>query len=280
MLNHARAGETLGRMAMGTFDPRLAADDFRARRNYLPAEAFALVTGPYEGTTDLIPEDEWQALMSWPTDVLLRTTDQHGGQLAQLHLLWSRWVQTLPLDPKDAPFVFNAAWDAADDFNASTFNAAHGYYRQGMANLRSAVEGMALAARYATTQDRKGFESWMSGEPPNFGNARDLIKPILGSAVTDVLKKLYKDLSAYIHSGPGGGNAVLWGGSNGPIFEHSSFVRVYRYFRDVMAMGYVLLSLSWTTFSIPKNMTPLFETPDGVWDEAAGAAVKANFMAT
>jgi hypothetical protein len=47
-----------------------------------------------------------------------------------------------------------------------------------------------------------------------------------------------------------------------------------------MAMGYVLLSLSWTTFSIPKNMTLLFETPDGVWGEAAVAAVKENFVAT
>src|SRR6266568_240069 len=118
-------------MAEGTFDPQLPSDDFRARRHYLPAEAFALVAGPYEGATDLIPEEQWQELMSWPTDVLLRTTDQHGGQLAQLNGLWSRWVQTLPLQRERAPFMFNAAWDAADDFNASTFSAAHGYYRQG-----------------------------------------------------------------------------------------------------------------------------------------------------
>jgi hypothetical protein len=265
-------------MAKGTFDPRLSADDFRAKRDYLPAEAFALVTGPYEGTTDLIPKDQWQSLMSWPTDVLLRTTDQLGSQLAQLHNLWETWVQTLPLEENDAPFMFNAGWDAADDFNASTFNAAHGYYRQGMANLRSALEGMALAARYTTRQDSKGFERWISGEPPNFGNARDLIKPNLGDAVTDILRKLHKDLSAYIHSGPGGSNARLWGGSNGPIFEYDSFVGVYRYFRDVMAMGYVLLSLSWAAFSIPQYLIPLFETPGGVWNEMAVADVKSRFM--
>src|SRR5215475_6421597 len=128
-------------MAEGTYDPKLSADDFRARRRYLPASAFALVTGPSGGTTDLIPEEQWHELMSLPTDVLLRTTDQHGSQLAQLNGLWSRWVQTLPLELEATPFMFNAAWDAANDFNVSTFNAMHGYYQQGLANLRGALEG-------------------------------------------------------------------------------------------------------------------------------------------
>ena len=42
-------------MATSTYDPKLATDDFRVRREYLSADCFALVTGPYEGTTDLIP---------------------------------------------------------------------------------------------------------------------------------------------------------------------------------------------------------------------------------
>jgi hypothetical protein len=266
-------------MEEGTYDLQLAADNFRARRHYLPASAFALVTGPYLGATDLIPEEQWHELMSWPTDVLLRTTDQHGKQLAQLNGLWSRWVQTLPLKPEAASFMFNAAWDAADDFNVSTFNTMHGYYRQGLANLRGALEGLTLAASFAVRQDTTGLNAWLSGEsePPKFGNAREILTPALGAEITAILRKLYKELSGYIHSGPYGTNAELWEGSNGPIFVPRSFEKVYRYFRDVMAMDYVLLALGWSAFTVPEYVLALFETPDGAWSDDARIAVKKSF---
>jgi len=167
----------------------LPADDFRARRNYLPDEAFALVSGTYEGATDLIPEDQWHELMSFPTDVLLRTSDQCGTPLAQLNRLWGRWVKTLPLKVEIAPFMFNAGWDAADDFNAATFTTAHGYYRQGMANLRSAADSLTIAASFAVRRTESGLQKWLSGEsePPKFGNARDLLSSSLGANATEVL---------------------------------------------------------------------------------------------
>jgi hypothetical protein len=264
----------------GTYDPKLSTDDFRARRHYMPAEAFALVTGSYEGATDLIPEEQWHKLMSCPTDVLLRTSDQHGSQVAQLNILWSRWIQTLPLQREAAPYIFNAAWDAADDFNASIFNALHGYYRQGMANLRSALEGVTLAAGFATRQDTAGLNAWLDGErEPKFGNARDFIAPALGPTITGVLKKLYKELSSFIHSGASGSNGSLWGGSNGPIFEGSSFQKVYCYYRDVMAMDFLLLTLGWPDYSLPRHIRPLFETPEGAWDDDARVVVRDRFVA-
>jgi hypothetical protein len=267
-------------MAASTYDAKLAYDDFRAKRFYMPADAFALVTGPYEGTTDLIQKEQWQELMNLPTDVLLRTSDQHGSQLGQLNGLWSRWVGILPTEPKRAPFMFNVGWDAAEDFNFSVFSAMHGYYRQAMASLRSALEGLTLAASYAQRDNEAGLNAWLSGEqePPKFGNARDALAPILGAEVVSVLRKLYKELSGYIHSGPGGSNAELWGGSNGPVFEPSSFQKVYRCFRDVMAMGYVLLAVGWPRFSIPEYILPLFETPDGEWGDGARAAVRESFV--
>ena len=163
-------------MAAGTDNPTLADDDFRARRFYLPAGAFALVTGPYAAPTDPMPEEQWHELMNLPTDVLLRTS-------------WSWWVQLLPLKPQAAPFIFNVGSDAAEDFNVSTFNAAHGYYRQGMFLLRSAVEGLTHAASFAKRQDKAGLQAWLSGdcESPKFGNARDILLPELGPDVTSVL---------------------------------------------------------------------------------------------
>lgn len=171
--------------------------------------------------------------------------------------------------------MFNAAWDAADDFNTVIFEAAHGYYRQGMANLRSALEGLAIAAGFAARQDATGLGKWLRGETePNFGNARDMLAPILGEDVTGVLRKLYRELSGYIHSRPGATNAALWGGSNGPIWERESFHRVYSYFRDVMAMSYFLLKVGWARFSIPGHFRPLYHTPGGAWAGVPGDVLK------
>lgn len=249
----------------------MSPDDFRARRNYLPAEAFALVTGPYAGATDPVPEEQWHELMSLPTDVLLRTSDQCGTPLAQLNRLWGRWIETLPLEVEKAPYMFNACWDAADDFNAATFTVAHGYYRQGMANLRSALDSLTIAASFAVRRNDDGLRRWLSGEsePPKFGNARDQLAGSLGPEATEVLKQLYKDLSGYIHSQSDATNVKLWGGSNGPVFEQSSFRLVYGYFRDVMAMGFVLLSIGWDEFAISDELWPLFERPDGLWSSVS-----------
>ena len=71
-----------------------------------------------------MPADQWHGLIDLPTDVLLRTTDHQGAQLAQLHDLWGEWVETLPLRVDLAPYIFNAGWDAADDFNATVFVTA------------------------------------------------------------------------------------------------------------------------------------------------------------
>ena len=260
-------------------DARLAIEDFRARRQYLPNEAFALSEGSWSPPTDLIPEETWQELINLPTDVLLRTTDRRGRAIAQLTALWSTWIKLLPVEAERAPFIFNAAWDAADDFNVSIFVTVHGYYRQGMANLRSALEGMATAATFAIRQDEKALRKWLEGQgyPPKFGNMRDLLKPSLGPELTAVLEMLQKRLSKHVHAGRSGSNALLWNDSNGPIWEDTAFNRVYRSFRDVMAMCLVLCHLGWPGSSIPPQLLPLFETPGGMWTPAAVAEAKERF---
>jgi hypothetical protein len=192
-------------------DARLAEDDFRARRLYLPNDAFALSEGSWGPPTDQIPEETWQELINLPTDVLLRTTDRRGRAIAQLTTLWSTWIKLLPVEAQRAPFMFDAAWDAADDFNVSIFVTVHGYYRQGMANLRSVLEGIAIAATFAIRQDAKALRKWLEGqsEPPKFGNMRDMLKPSLGLELTAVLELLHKKLSKHVHAGCSGSNAVL-----------------------------------------------------------------------
>jgi hypothetical protein len=258
--------------------PKLPSDDFRARRHYLPDDAFAL-SGEYEPPTNPMPEKQWHGLMDLPTDVLLRTTDHNGGQLGQMYDLWTLWVRMMPGESEKAPYMFNAGWDAADDFNAAILSGAHGYYRQGLATLRSALEGLAIAASYAKRQNMQGLLGWVNGriEPPKFGNARDIIASSLGAEITAVLKALYKELSGSIHTSPDYANVALWGGSNGPVWEPEGFYQVYGAYRDVMAMGYILMKLGWPTFAIPPNAWLLFMTPDGFWEDAAVAAAKAQF---
>jgi hypothetical protein len=75
-----------------------------------------------------------------------------------------------------------------------------------------------------------------------------------------VLRKLYGDLSGYVHPQRDSTSGILWSGSNGPIWERDSFSKVYKYYRDVMAIAYVLLTLCWPEFSIPDKLWLLFET--------------------
>lgn len=100
--------------------------------------------------TDLAPEDTWRELISLPTDVLLRTTDRRGKQIAQMNDLWSSWIEMLPLQEKEAPFIFDAGWDAADDFNASVFVTVHGYYRQAdNTSARILIRGAQVTGKFS-----------------------------------------------------------------------------------------------------------------------------------
>lgn len=81
------------------------------------------MTGIYGPPSDLVPEEQWHGLIDLPTDVLLRTSDNHGTQLARLYGIWGIWVKTLPIESGKAPFMFNAGWDAVDDFNAAIFGS-------------------------------------------------------------------------------------------------------------------------------------------------------------
>lgn len=138
-----------------------------------------------------------------------------------------------------------------------------------MANLRSALEGLTTAASFAVRQDHQGLDRWLSGQddPPRPAEVRRILAPTLGSEISDVLRKLYRDLSGYVHSQLSATNAVLWGGSNGPVWEADSFRRVYSYFRDVLAMGFVLLAVGWSSFALTERFLPLFQGPISSWKD-------------
>lgn len=230
--------------------------DFRTRRNLLPDDAFAIVEGKYLPGVDPIPLKEWNGLMNLPDDVVLRTADQQGRQLAQLYNLWGLWVESLPLEVSpEVAYIFSPAWDAADDFQAATFAASHGYYRQGMASLRSALELMVTLAGFAVRDDRKGLRKWLDGEyETKFGNMKQFLveSKLLSLELTDALDTLWRNLCKYNHSYVEASNGEIWG-SNGPIWVKDAFIKFYMTYRDVMALSYILVAVGWKEFRIPKK---------------------------
>ena len=201
-------------------------DDFRRRRAYLADEAFAIAPAEPWVVTDPIDEKSWDGLVDLPTDVLLRTTDQLGTMLADAHNQWACWIGAIPYEPeRPSGFMFGPALDAADEFHAAPFIAAHGYYRQATAALRNALESMASAAALAVHGGVEKFEAWRAGSyEPAFGNMVDRLAQATGPAELDgrfetpglfgrkpagLLRRAYGGLCRYTHSRPGHTNADI-----------------------------------------------------------------------
>jgi hypothetical protein len=147
--------------------------DFRSTRHYLADHAFAIAPGESVDPTDPIDQETWDGVMVLPTDVLLRTTDYQGSLVEDTHAQWAAWIHALPTDPSVAPFMFEAAWDATDEFSAAPFIAAHGWYRQATGALRTALESLVIAAGYAVRVEDAGLARWRAGvATPGFKDAR------------------------------------------------------------------------------------------------------------
>jgi len=131
--------------------------DFRATRALLSDEAFALVTGKRSGPTDLVVEDVWNGIVHLPDDVARTTSNHHGSQLAAAYSLWGDWVEAIGDDHDE---MFTGMLDAADCFQASTFNLLHGYYRSALANLRSAIELVAIGSLGNRSPADPGYVRW------------------------------------------------------------------------------------------------------------------------
>jgi hypothetical protein len=225
-----------------------------------------------------------------PTDVLLRTTDYQGSLLEDAHAQWAAWIHALPLEREPAPFMFEAALDAADEFHAAPFIAAHGWYRQATGALRTAIESIAIAAGYAVRQDEAGFVQWRAGAAePKFGNAIDWLRDhrtarpieaslpppaLFGHDPNGVARALYQHLCRYVHATPGHMNADIWA-SNGPVWVWAGFRDFWIDYCDVIALSYVLLKLGWPDLIVPETAKPLFGAASPRWHDIAEAAATA-----
>ena len=211
----------------------LPEDDLRRERALLAPHLFA---DPGSGgdlpATELVSPDAWTGLVDLPTDVLLRTTSHEGSSVDGLHHLNSMWIHLTPMEETAAPYVFDSALLAHEEFDALSFISLNGYYRQALGCLRNALEVLTIGAGLAIKQDPALFARWRNGEEVKFGNARDWLAAspegtrldgrAAPTAVFDRtvqgawLPRLHKRLCGYAHSRAGTNNMDFWE-SNGPV---------------------------------------------------------------
>ena len=237
-------------------------DDFRAVRRVLEPSDFALSDdNPDSPPTDLIDEPAWRGIMDLPGDVAIRTTSLQGSRVSVLHELLCAWTEAFPGDG----IVARAMLDGFDSLQAAVFNLVHGFYKEAIFALRSALEILTFATVVELAKDTKSWESWLVGDefsfkrqcdraqglPPLDGLERR-VRTTTGTAIfvsqdgngrNAWARNLYRRLSEYAHARGNAANAELWE-SNGPIYSARGFALAYHFFLETYALCLILAKVA------------------------------------
>jgi hypothetical protein len=256
----------------------LPTTDFRARRVILVDSDFAHVTKTADRPTDLIDRQTWESIVVLPDDVAVRTSTYHGITLAQLHDLWTAWIESVG-DVQDC--LFDVMLDAGDDFQAATYNALTGFYRFSMSGLRSALELVTIGVWAQVSGKNQEFQKWRGGkEPISFGKAcdglitaADALQRHVKNTVKDTLfdqksptseggfvRRIYSGVSEFSHSRPGYADGDMRR-SNGPIYIRSVFKHVAWTQFETLGLCFVLVLLARPKLRLPKSAVDLLNDP-------------------
>jgi len=248
--------------------------DFRFKRYKLPPEAFLIGPESEPEPTDLIDAETWGAITTLPDDVSLRTSEHHGLLLRNANQLVSHWVgmvldiQSLTPTPKDDALAL-ACLNAHDDFRASVYTMLTGFYRQSIATLRAALEGVLAGVYLRAFPNPSKVRQWTEGlREGRLGIDRicgklSRIEPYSQFETGDY--KLFKGnqgwvdflwsrLSEFSHGRPfytdeegqkiPTSNVRLWGGSNGPVYEPRAVKLWSAFFFDTALLCLMLVGLA------------------------------------
>jgi hypothetical protein len=237
--------------------------DFRAVRNVLEPSDFALSDdNPDAEPTDLIDEPAWRGIMDLPGDVAIRTTSHQGSRVGVLNELLCAWIEVLLEDG----IVARAMLDGFDSFQAAVFNLVHGFYKEAIFALRSALETVTFATACQLAHDNKAWERWLRGDELRFGLQCDRAQQLPpldvlerrvrkttggtsifarqnGSGRNAWARNLYGRLSQYAHARADATNAELWE-SNGPIYSAKGFALAYDLFLETYAICLILAKIA------------------------------------
>jgi hypothetical protein len=258
----------------------LPLDDFRAIRIILEPDDFVLSSGEDPPPSDPVDKKTWHGITLLPDDVSVQTSNHHGSLLKALYVLWGAWLEALG---KDEDPLYYTMMDPADEFQAATFSALNGYYRQAIGCLRSALEQVVIGAYFqicSEDADGQDFERWRSGEVPSgFDKACQRLNgaPALQSMnahLIDTLgfsifeqktreaeggwaRRLYSLLSEYSHTRPGFTNFDMWN-SNGPIYVPKAFNYSAALYLQTAALGFIVIKLGRPDFNLPQAASQVF----------------------
>ena len=237
----------------------------------------------------MIDKGTWNSIVTLPDDVAIRTSNYHGSALEQLHDLWGAWIESYGTKHD---CMFPVMLDAADDFQAATYNAMTGYYRLSVAALRSALELTAIGAWAQVCKKQSDFKLWRAGKcEVSFGKACDgligatiVLRQHLYSTINDGLfdhkspgkdggfaRRIYDGISEFSHARPGYTDGDMRE-SNGPIYVRSAFNHVTSIQCEVIGLCFVLLLIARPKQQLPTAAIELFNNLKRLKSRATRAA--------
>jgi hypothetical protein len=144
---------------------QLDPSDFRAIRQVLDTDEFALGSDSSDpAPPDLISQSAWAGIMTLPVDVAIRTTNDFGSKIAELHMLESAWTEAFP----EPSIVLSGMPDRFDSFQAATFILLHGFHKEAVSALRNCLETMTLATACTLANDSATWLGWLGGDEIRF----------------------------------------------------------------------------------------------------------------
>lgn len=274
------------------------AADFRRARIKLRDKDFRVVTKA-RWRTDHIDSETWRGIQSLPDDVSLRTSEFQGSALRQQHELWGAWVEGIGFEPDGGicdDLFWTVAYEVEAEWQATTFAALHGYYRQAIETLRAALERVVIAARFQNDTEQAAFKNWLAGGELIFQHLCDqlhkqypvipklnaalqaqgclsLVEPKTGSTTNDWLGANYAVLCRYAHVRHGYAHVDLWK-SNGPVYDKEAFLLVDSLFRETTGLCWLLAKLARPSMVLPETVSRMFRVGRSAWAKTGRAATR------
>lgn len=281
----------------------LPLNDFRARRFILEEDDYGLIAEAEPEPYDVVDRETWRSIQALPEEVSVFTSDLHGSLLKRQHQTWAGWIDRVCrwMDKsrrRPAMPLGHAMLDTADEFQAATFALLHGYYRQAIGGLRTALELMAVGARYQSDPKNAKYLRWKDGIGDlGFGKMRDelsCLRRLVGlnehlqsrgmrrfahksdphsrsrSPSNSWMGHLYDFLCRYAHGRPDFNHVALWGGSNGPVYDETGIKTADDLYRRTAFTCWALASLAAPDLYVSeREMLRLLVRDEDDWREFA-----------
>jgi hypothetical protein len=198
-----------------------------------------------------VDDEAFRSIRTLPDDVSVTTWKEHRAVIERLWSDWEQWIcpaaalQDTVGDPTDSP-IAHVAVIAADELQASLYNALVGFYRVAFSSLRNVVEQVTIGLHLELAHDLPAFRDWLGGgRELSFGWAADgapghppvaQLEALLTRSAGDDLfrqkrsgqdpggfaRSLFGELSNFTHGKPSFTDFDIWE-SNGPIFVAGAF---------------------------------------------------------